>query len=99
MLLPFQTVRNNNKYTSVFSAAILSCRACLVVIIFAGHLADANSDISICHKLWSVLGKDLAAWRERCIDGVEQSQCCKAEKEYFEERRLAHRKMCFYEGK
>ena len=72
-----------------------------MLMIFAGRLAAANSDIPICHKLWNALGKDLEGWRERCLHGYQKSysQSCKAEKEYFKNRRLSHRQMCFYEGK
>ncbi len=100
MRLPLETFRYNNKYTSVFSAAKLSCIVSIVAIIIAGRLASANNDIPICHKLWSVLGQDLASWRGRCVEGAHESQSkyCKGEKEYFEDRRRAHRQMCFYEG-
>jgi hypothetical protein len=100
MRLQLQTVSYNSKYASVFSVTKLSCLASLLLIICAGSLAAENSEFPICHKLWTVLGQDLAAWRERCLDGAQQSnsQCCKAEKEYFENRRPAHRQMCFYQG-
>ena len=73
----------------------------LMMINIAGYFVMGNKDIFICHKLWNRLGKDLADWRKQCIDGDDEinSATCQAQKEYFEERRLTHRKMCFYEGK
>ena len=75
-----------------FSFIILSC--------FGGSVVVGNKDIPFCHNLWNNLGNDLADWRERCLDGDQEinSSRCRAEKEYFEERRRSHGKMCFYEG-
>ncbi len=69
-------------------------------MIFTGRFSVANNDIPICHKVWSVLGKDFAAWRARCTDGDNQShlQYCETEKGYLEDRRLMHKQTCFYEG-
>ncbi len=57
-------------------------------------------DIPICYKQWNDLGNDLADWRGRCFVGDHEniSECCQAEKKYFRERRLRHRKLCFYKG-
>ena len=82
----------------------LSAKICffwLILINIAGYLVVGNKDISICHKLWKALGQDMVDWRKQCFDGDDDvnSTSCKAQKEYFEERRQTHRKMCFYEGK
>lgn len=101
MKLLFQTSSNSNRKALVFSSA-KRCFALLVLLIFAGCLSVVgNKDIPICHKLWKTLGNDLAGWRERCLDGDREinSSCCQTEKAYIEARRIAHRQMCFYEGK
>ena len=73
----------------------------LMMINIAGYLVEGNKDIPICHKLWNRLGNDMADWRKQCLDGDDEinSAACQAQKEYFEETRLTHREMCFYEGK
>ena len=71
-----------------------------ILLYFGGIIVVGNKDIPFCHKLWNDLGNDLEEWRERCLDGDHKinSSRCQSEKEYFEERRRSHRKMCFYEG-
>ena len=67
-------------------------------MIIAGRVAAASNGIPICQQLWRTLGQDFADWRERCTNGDQQShsQCCKAEKEYFEDRRLAPQTNVFF---
>ena len=82
---------------------LLSAKACflfLILINIAAYVVFGNKDIPICHKLWKALGQDMEEWRKQCFDGENEkhSADCEAQKEYFEERRLIHRKMCFYEG-
>ena len=81
---------------------ILSAKVCFLwlILINISDLVVSNKDIPICYKLWKTLGQDMVDWRKQCFDGdVEKDSAgCKAQKEYFEERRRTHGKMCFYEG-
>ena len=76
-------------------------RSMFILLYFNVRLVLSNKDIPVCHKLWNKLGNDMHDWRERCLDKDEEiySLSCQAEKDYFEERRRNHKKMCFYEGK
>ena len=72
----------------------------LILINIAKYLVVGNKDIPICHKSWKALGQDMEDWRKQCFNEnvKKDSAGCQAQKEYFEKRRLTHRKMCFYEG-
>ena len=76
------------------------CFLWLMLVNIAEYLVVGNKDIPICHKLWQAIGQDLVDWRKQCFDGDDEkhSAGCQAQKKYLEERRLTHRKMCFYEG-
>ena len=77
------------------------CFFWLMLINITGYLVVGNRSIPICSKLWKALGQDMEDWQKQCFDGDDEiiSAGCQIQKEYFEERRLTHRKMCFYEGK
>ena len=85
--------------TGLSSAKV--CFFWLILINIAGYLVVGNKDIPVCHKLWKALGQDMVDWQKQCFDedGKIDSTGCKAQKEYLEERRKTHKKMCFYEGK
>ena len=73
----------------------------LVFIFFRGTLTTGNEDIPWCDKHLSKLRKDVQDWQKRCLTETGQeidSSCCKAEKDYFEERMRMHTEMCFYSG-
>ena len=76
-------------------------RSLFILLYFHARLVLSNKDIPVCHKLWNELGNEMQDWRERCLDRDEEisSPSCRAEKDYFKERRRRHKKMCFYEGK
>ena len=77
----------------------------LILVYFSGNLAFGNfpcCGIPICDQQWEEFGTDLEDWRQRCWNnshGVMNFPCCEAEEDYFEERRRAHKQMCFYEGR
>ena len=85
--------------SSVNFPAKLLC-SLLILLYFHARLVLSNKDIPVCHKLWIKLGNQMYDWRERCLDKNEEisSPSCRAEKDYFEERRRSHKEMCFYEG-
>ena len=90
-------------YNEIKCSVILATKVFLSFFFlqyFGGSLVVGNKDIPFCHKLWNDLGNDMTDWRERVLDRDSKinSSCCRAEKEYFEERRRSHRQMCFYEG-
>ena len=95
--------RDDIKRSVVLAAKLLFTS--LILAYFGGNLVVGISPccgIPICDQQWEEFGTDLEDWRQRCWDksrGVTNSPCCKAEEDYFEERRRAHRQMCFYEGK
>ena len=94
--------RDDIKRSLVLAAKLLFTS--LILVYFGGNLVVGNSPccgIPICDQQWEEFGTDLEDWRKRCWNkshGVMNSSCCEAEKNYFEERRLAHKQMCFYEG-
>jgi hypothetical protein len=101
----FQMERRFKKvnYDGIKCSVILATKLFLsffILLYFGGSFVVGNKDIPCCHEIWKDLGNDMVDWRERCLDGDNEinSPCCQAEKEYFEERRRSHRKMCFYEG-
>ena len=89
---------NGRKYCAMLKAK--QFLSTFILLLFGADLTAGNKDISLCHKLWNELGNELRDWRDRCFDGSEEinSTSCRTEKKYFEERRLSHREMCFYEG-
>ena len=73
----------------------------IILIYFGGTLIICNEDIPICEQRLKELKEYVKDWEQRCLDEARyeiNSQCCKAEKEYFQERMRMHTKMCFYEG-
>ena len=72
-----------------------------ILLYYGVNVVVSDKNIPLCRKFWNQLGNEFTDWRKRCYDGKAKitSPCCKAEKEYLEERRLAHRQMCFFEGK
>ena len=76
----------------------------LILVYFGGNLVVGNSSccgIPICDQQYEEFRMDLGDWRQRCWNnshGMMNSPCCEAEEDYFEERRRAHKQMCFYEG-
>ena len=78
----------------------------LILVYFGGNLVVGNSSccgIPICDQQYEEFRTDLEDWRQRCWNNSHgvmiNSPCCEAEEDYFEERRRAHKQMCFYEGK
>ena len=98
MLFALRTNYDNMKFSGVFATRYLLS---LILLYFGANLIDGNKDIPSCQKRLNDLGNDLADWRERCFDGIEENNatCCKKEKEYLEVRRRSHQQTCFYEGK
>ena len=73
----------------------------IIFIYFGGKLIVCNEDIPICAQRLEELKKYVKDWEQRCLDETRHeinSPCCKAEKEYFQERMRMHTKMCLYEG-
>ena len=73
----------------------------IILIYFGGKLIVCNEDIPICAQRLEELKKYVKDWEERCLNETRHeinSPCCKAEKDYFQERMRMHTKMCLYEG-
>ena len=73
----------------------------IILIYFGGTLIVCNENIPICDQRLKELKKYVKDWEQRCLSETRDeisSPCCKAEKDYFQERMRMHTKMCFYEG-
>ena len=73
----------------------------IILIYFGGSLVICNEHIPICDQRLTELKKYVKNWEQRCLSETRQeinSPCCKAEKDYFQERMRMHTKMCLYEG-
>ena len=72
-----------------------------ILVYFGGTVIFCNKHIPFCDKLWKQLGVNAKDWRGRCVLNDRQeidSPRCRAEKDYFQERKRMHKVMCFYEG-
>ncbi|CAB3995853.1 Hypothetical predicted protein [Paramuricea clavata] len=73
----------------------------IILIYFGGKLIVCNKNIPICDQLLKEHKKYVKDWEQRCLSESRHeinSPCCKAEKDYFQERMRMHTKMCLYEG-
>ena len=90
---------------------LMECAKCtkitlglFILIHFGASLVNCDEDIPFCKESLKALKDDLKDWQERCLNNtLEYSRdidtlCCNAEKEYIQNRRKIHRKLCFYKG-
>ena len=88
----------------MWGSILLSKKIILGMIIlkyFGGTLIFCNKDIPFCDQHLKKLKEDVKEWKQRCSSetGDEiNSECCKNEKDYNQDRIKRHTKMCFYKG-
>lgn len=74
----------------------------LILVHFGINLVICNDDIPICNEQFKILEADMEDWLKTCLNvnsRDQNTQCCKEQKEYNQERMSTHIDMCFYKGK
>ena len=72
-----------------------------ILIYFGASLVICDEDLAFHLKSVKKLEDDVKDWEERCLDKELRdldTPCCRAEKEYNQNRRRMQRRLCFYKG-
>ena len=72
----------------------------LVLTYFGTNHVFGNEDIHFCNKSMTALKNDVKYWQKRCVNNGQDrdTPCCKAEKQYNQQRMSTQTKLCFYKG-